>query len=252
MKNRITVLLTALVCAVGVIASTSTAKADTIKAGDNWKVTFTSDKKMDANFNANSVVDSMKDMQPGDTAVFQVAAVNSFNQDTDWYMTNDILQSMEDKSKTAAGGAYSYYLVYTDPSGANTVLYDSQAVGGESYIKKNEGLHEATDNLKDFFYLDTLKSGEKGLVSLRVTLDGETQGNDYQDTLAKLQINFAVEIPTEGGGQDRIGRTDNIIRTAVRTGDDTNLTVLYIAAIVLGLLCATTGILGVVAKRKEA
>lgn len=28
---------------------------------------------------------------------------------------------------------------------------------------------------------------------MTVALDGETQGNGYQDTLAKLQMNFAVE-----------------------------------------------------------
>ena len=248
MKNRITILLTALVCAVGVIATTNSVSAETVTGSKNWQVTFTADKKMDANFNANSVVDAMSTLQPGDTAVFQVAAVNNYKEKTDWYMTNQILQSLEDKSKTANGGAYSYYLMYTDAGGTNTVLSDSEAVGGEQGRKV--GLHEATDNLENFFYLDTLDSGQKGLVTLRVTLDGDTQGNSYQDTLAQLQINFAVEIPTETQGSDQRG--DRLIRTAVRTGDETDLTVLYIAATVLGLLCVTTGVLGILAKRKGA
>ena len=44
-----------------------------------------------------------------------------------------------------------------------------------------------------FFYLKTLEPGESGNVKLLVGLDGESQGNVYQDTLAKLMMNFAVE-----------------------------------------------------------
>ena len=32
------------------------------------------------------------------------------------------------------------------------------------------------------------------MITLEVALDGETQGNDYQDTLADLQMEFAVEL----------------------------------------------------------
>ena len=42
--------------------------------------------------------------------------------------------------------------------------------------------------------LDTLAKGDKGRITLEVELDGETQGNDYQNTLADLQMNFAVEL----------------------------------------------------------
>lgn len=38
-----------------------------------------------------------------------------------------------------------------------------------------------------------MEPGENGTVNLTVGLDGESQGNIYQDTLAKLMMNFAVE-----------------------------------------------------------
>ena len=53
--------------------------------------------------------------------------------------------------------------------------------------------------MDEFFYLDRLASGENGKIGLTVALDGETQGNGYQNTLAKLQLAFAVE-PVSGGG----------------------------------------------------
>ena len=48
-------------------------------------------------------------------------------------------------------------------------------------------------SLEEFFYLDRLVPGGDGIVTLKVELDGETQGNTYQNTLASLQMNFAVE-----------------------------------------------------------
>ena len=72
------------------------------------------------------------------------------------------------------------------------VLYDSDAVGGDS-TARGEGLHKVSNSLEDYLYLDTLTPEQKGTVSLKVSLDGETQGNGYQNTFANLQINFAVE-----------------------------------------------------------
>ena len=42
----------------------------------------------------------------------------------------------------------------------------------------------------DYFYWDRLDAGEAGKVHLTVALDGETQGNAYQDTLAKASDKF--------------------------------------------------------------
>ena len=181
-------------------------------------------------------------------------------------MRNEVIESLEDASKTAAGGAYSYRLAYVNPDGVEQVLYDSESVGGVDYTTGKQGLHEATDALDEFFYLDTLPSGKTGYVTLKVLLDGETQTNNYQDTLAKLQLNFAVELPTDGQGEERQGRevikyvdrnrnlTDNdVVRrqtTTVKTGDETKLGLLYTMATILGLLCVFTGVMGVRARRK--
>ena len=52
-------------------------------------------------------------------------------------------------------------------------------------------MHILQKNLN--FNIKTLEPGESGSVKLLVGLDGESQGNVYQDTLAKLMMNFAVE-----------------------------------------------------------
>jgi hypothetical protein len=150
-------------------------------------------------------------------------------------MSNEVLRSLEESASAGKilGGAYSYKLTWVGPSGSQ-VIYDSTSddaqhvnfVGGDFGFDDRIGLHEATNNLEDYFFLDTLNSGESGVVTLTVSLEGETQGNIYQNTAARIQMNFAVELKDgkEGGG------------TAVRTGDDNNLTPYYIGMVVAGLL----------------
>lgn len=268
MKKRIgMLLLTVFIC----MAASITVMADELSGGTNWLVDFSANKEMVSNFSTANFDDVLDDMQPGDSAYFQVEIKNSYETATDWYMTNKVLKSLEDASKTASGGAYSYILTYTNPKGSTITLYNSEEVGGESYLKDLEGLHEATSALTDFFYLDTLASNDTGKVSLYVKLDGETQGNDYQDTLAQLQMNFAVEIQPSSEGHERkeryeeryiekriiiteedqyviddenVATTNNIPVLTVKTGDDTNVLPLIIIAGVLGVLLVTVGVAG--------
>lgn len=183
----------ALAAALAVTGVTACAAEEYAGAG-GWKVTFDGER-MASNFTTGAMSDTVYGMQPGDVVTLGVALENTADYTTDWYMTNEVLSSLEDSQGVAEGGVYSYTLAYTSGSGAVTTLYDSEAVGGEETtgMEGEEGLHEATDSLEDFFYLDTLASGGSGTVSLTVSLDGETQGNAYQDTLADLQMNFAVE-----------------------------------------------------------
>ena len=149
-------------------------------------------------------------------------------------MTNEVLYSLEDRSANAgtSGGAYTYKLAYTGPDGEEDILFDSDTVGGEGASGAGEGLRQATDALSDYFFLDTLKKGQSGKVVLEIALDGDTQGNDYQDTLADLQMNFAVELNTGGTDTPNPGRRGDI----VKTGDEMTLTPFIIVACVTGTL----------------
>ena len=269
MKKRLKLLLlTVFIC----MSAGITVMADELTGDNNWLVEFNSDKQMVSNFASSNFDDVLDYMQPGDSALFTVEIKNSYESETDWYMTNKVLKSLEDASNTATGGAYSYMLTYTGPKGNKITLYNSDEVGGESYLKDLEGLHEATSALTDFFYLDTLSKGEVGMVSLYVKLDGETQGNDYQDTLAQIQMNFAVEIVPKGGDYERVERreeryiekriiiteedeyvindedvatTDSIPVLTVKTGDDTIIIPLIVIAGILGVLLLAVGIAGI-------
>lgn len=193
------ILPPALIAAILILVMSISALAENHAGQNGWLVTFTADKKMSSNFQSKKWDDDLKGLQPGDYTDLSVKIKNDNDNTTDWYMTNKVIDSLEDTRKNDPGlngGAYTYTLKYKgDKAGSeDVVLYSSDTVGGQNVSKAGQGLHEATNALDDWFYIDTLDKGEGGTVTLRVGLDGETQGNDYQDTLADLEMNFAVEL----------------------------------------------------------
>ena len=121
-------LLTALL-----MASPLGVRAETYYGSDDWGVTFTADDKLESNFDKNSFSDVISGMQPGDNVIITLKLSNSNGKTTHWYMTNEVLNSLEDSVSSASGGAYTYILTYqgADPEAAPTVLFSSDTVGGE-------------------------------------------------------------------------------------------------------------------------
>ena len=257
--KRFGICLTALL----LLGSKMPVQAEEYTGGD-WKVAFTGEG-MESNFSSADISDAVYALQPGDSVTIRLELENKSSQATDWYMTNQVLSSLEDSSDTARGGAYAYELSYTDAEGGSNTLYSSESVGGEKETPSGLGLHEATDGLDEYFRLDTLNPGEEGAVMLTVSLDGETQGNAYQNTLADLRMNFAVESlnltgeggsgggsGTEDGGQGAPGNGNLSYSTGnVRTGDRSNLILWSGIAFVSGILLLFLAILGFKKNKKE-
>lgn len=242
-KNRI-IKNTILGLVIASVLSTAVPAMAMSYTGDpDWKVTFTQDEKMVSNFTTGQIYDVMDQMQPGDNAKIEVTVKNENSASTDWYMKNEVIESLEESVKVASGGAYSYRLSYNGED-----LYNSDEVGGEGTSKAGVGLHQATNSLKDYFYMDTLKTGETGKVTLEVALEGETQGNDYQDTLAKVNMTFAVELTPTGGKTNH--KTINRSKV-VKTGD-TNMAPYAIAGGIAGAALLVLAIASARRRRKEA
>lgn len=253
MKKKWLASVLALLLAVTPI----TAYAEDFSGGDGWKVSFDG-KKMTSTFKNTDIDDKIYEMEPGDTVDFHIQLKNEYKQTTDWYMTNKVLKSLEDAQTVAEGGAYSYILTYIKQDGTKETLYSSEEVGGETKNASGEGLHQATNSLKDYFYLDRLKSGQSGEITLKVKLEGETQGNTYQDTLAKLQMNFAVELvddSTTPGTPDNPTKTPSKkspSRTTVKTGDNSRVLLYSVIALIAGLVCAGVVVYNVRQNREDA
>ena len=228
---------------------------------DGWKAEFTG-KAIESNFTSSAFAEEISGLEPGDTIRIQIAVKNSSKKGTDWYMSNEVLESLEDASP-AAGGAYQYELSYQG-SGETKVLYSSTSVGGENVSGAGEGLHEASDSLEQFFYLDHLSGGKEGTITLVVGLNGETQVASYQNTLARLRLNFAVEETAGngggGGGSSSGGGNEGGSPTpgsavyspgAVQTGDPGGMAFWSALALLSGLLLLVCAVVSMRRERRE-
>lgn len=231
------ICLFCLICSISVAAS---ANSSTMSVGNVW---FNADGKTMSNDFQKKLTDAtvetelikrMKAMQPGDDVTFAINLRNDYSKSTNWYMTSKIVDSLEEGS--AANGAYTYYLRYVNNTNSanNRDIFRSETVGGlnsEGLMEVNAALKEdyMASNGEKYFYLDNLSRGQGGQVLLTVALDGETQGNDYQNRLADLKMNFAVQVVEPSG-------TTSTNRNAPKTGDENNLLPYYIVMILSGLL----------------
>ena len=99
----------------------------------------------------------------------------------------------------------------------------------------------------DYFYLERLKQGETGRVTLWLRVDGETQGNGYQKTLAQLQMNFAVEVVPEAVVRTEVNHRVNRVSggtqvvTTVQTGDTAPLMIWSAVALGCGVILFVVG-----------
>ena len=237
MKKRLTTALCLCLCAAGCFGLP--VRAETLSGGSDWKVDFTSDNKMESNFKTDQVYERVSDLQPGDDVIFTISLKNSNSRQADWYVSNEAISSMEE---AGAGGAYSYELRYNDK-----VLFSSDTVGGSEQNARSaedKGLSSATDTLKDYVYLDTLKQGQKGTLILRVGMEGESQGNVYQGSTADLEMKFAVEVRAGGGNSGGSGGSGgsgasvsgNTRTQIVQTGDEAGFGFWFLMAGASGLL----------------
>ena len=242
-------------------AGTLTVYAKDYTKDEGWAATFTGEG-IESNFTSSQIAAEISELQPGDSVTFSVGVANSDSRSADFYLNSQVLSSLEDSRSTASGGAYGYSLVYTGPSGNELILYNSDTIGGDS-TSRGEGLNKVQNESGEYIYLDGLGAGQKGKVSVRVALDGETQGNGYQNTFANMQLNFAVERRPEGdgggngggsggGGNVRpgqsgtgtgLGKNGAVLFTqgSVYTGDAGQILTWSLAALVSGLLLLAYG-----------
>lgn len=237
MKRR---LLGVCLAGILVLASSVTAFAEDRQGASGWQVSFDG-KKMSSNFTTANMGDEINAMQPGDSVELTITLRNNFDGQADWYMKNEVLSTLEDAGD-AAGGAYDYLLTYTDAAGETTTLYSSEKFGGDGRYN-GVGLHGATTTLDNYFYMDRMGNGDTGTVKLKVALDGETLVNNYQNTYARLQMDFATEIVqpgtgTPGGsgsGDDGSDGSGSGNREVIKTGDQSQIMLYMLMMLGAGL-----------------
>lgn len=246
MKKKVLCLVMAMMMVVG---TGTTALAEDYQGADGWVAEFDG-KEIKSTFASEDLADEAKGIQPGDSITLKVGIKNSNNKKTDWYMTNEAIEALEDAKSVANGGAYEYRLAYIDSEGTETELYNSETVGGDSISRsaQSTGLHQATDSLEDYFYLDRLENGQTGMVTLRVKVDGETHVNNYQNTLAKLKMTFAVEEVVETTIYKTPGK-NTVITNVVKTGDTAKVLMFCLMAFISGIVLLIMAVMSMKKRR---
>ncbi len=179
------------------------SKADTYPQKEtDWRIVYDGGNSLKTNYTSSDVSNAIKGMQPGDTAHLRFIIENRTNKEASWWMENYVIKSLEDDS-AAHNGAYTYELIYKPSMGDDVIIFSSKEVGGSANADTDrEGLHQATEALNEnnldenYFFLEELPAHASGELVLTLKLDGESQANDYQNTLARLRLRFAVEVIT--------------------------------------------------------
>lgn len=93
MKSRSKVLC--LAAAALLLVPSFPVRAEDRQGASGWQVTFNG-KSMDSNFTSGKMSDEVNAMQPGDSVELTVTIKNVFDGQADWYMKNEVLESLED------------------------------------------------------------------------------------------------------------------------------------------------------------
>lgn len=195
MKKRIGSLFLALaITGVGIMLNTSLVNAATQTTG--WTVTYDGGKFVsDYDISKSTITSAM----PGDTISYEVNYKNASGTTSDFYVSTDVINSLEEKSigggqSNAAGGAYTYKLSYK-VGNQETVIHDSETVGGDNNTVV--GLKQAVGNIESgkvpYFNVGRLNNGQTGTIIITVKLDGNSQDNNYMEKLATLDLKFGAE-----------------------------------------------------------
>ena len=219
-----------------------------------WYVTYTTLGTWNSNITSGRIAHTLSLMEPGDEVIYKITVKNENAKTTYWYLQNKVIESLEDGA-AAAGGAYTYRLSYTDnKTKKETVYVDSSSIGGEADSPAGVGLHQATYGIEEeWLYMDALASGESGVVTLQIKLDGETFGSEYmgvggESAEPTLSLQFAVEleasaVPGGGGGGGYWGVG------SAKTGDDTPIA-LYLTLAAAGVAILLALIFGLKRRRR--
>lgn len=226
--RKITTLLLALMT---VLMMSQAAFAETYNGG-----TFSFDGSDINNGKADSTIDeAIANLEPGDSVTFNFTYRNDCDEETEWYLENKVVTTLEEMG--AKNGGYSYKLVNYGAAEGTVTIFDSDAVAGDDEQnpdKTDTGLKSATNATQDWLYIDKLKAGQSGRTELTVALDGESQANIYQAKQGQLRIAYAVE-------KTATGETiyEHVPGKGVDTGDTSNLMtplMMFIGAAVLLVL----------------
>lgn len=186
---------------------------NSVHAADESVITFDGDAEKFIFADNEGEVFNLEGMYPGETRTETLTLVNDDYREMNFYMNSKILDEFGNEASTGAI-AYDFNFKINGED-----LFDG-LVGGENNV--GEGMME--DNI----LIATLAKGERAVLEMSVTADGDTMDNTYQGATGLVQYTFSVEYDDEVAAPQRVVNTvvqtvTNRIEKVVQTGDPTTL-----------------------------
>jgi len=226
------------------------------QAAKNPSVTFTGADQLI--LSDTSLGNVFEGMAAGDERTLAIEVKNENKNTTDFYMSAEAIQSLEEANK-ANGGAYSITLMVND-----SVIYSNNSIGGapSEGTATSKGLYDVKE-LKDKLFVATLKTNENAIVKFTMGLDGEAitnnESNSYSNAVGQFNFEFQAAYDGDKGliviNKEVVTIIPNIVPLAnnpVATGDTTNIWPIVLALLVGVLLVVTTVIILMKKKRISA
>ena len=249
MKKVIAICLTAALT----LGISATAFAE--EEAYSWTETYSGGKTIDGTFDQSALADQLSNTQPGDTFTLTATIQNTSSIPTNWYMENEVLETLVDAGNQTGNAAYVYDLSYN----GETIYTNSTVAGDSASVDGTQGLLLATEDLKDsLMYLDTLETGGTGTVTLSVEFDGEAVDNDFMTTAAELMLAFQVE--DASATKTTVYKPGEVITKdrkvtakskTVKTGDSKRLLIFCMIALLAGLLLLVMAVKSMRKNRRE-
>lgn len=173
-----------------------------VVAAQDTLVTFEGDSQKFITQEGSS--EGFEDMQPGETRSVSVRLKNDNNSTMDFFMSTEILDNIAEKGNKDA--VYDFSISRDNDTFFTTVIGASGNTIGEEYLTDD-------NNIK----LATLAKGEESLVTVSLSLDGDSTENTYMNQEGQIKLRFSAGTPVEN-----LGETQTIIQRVVnyvKTGD---------------------------------
>jgi len=151
-------------------------------------------------------------MEPGESRDLSLTLTNADSNDTNFYMSAEILKNIAEQGDKNA--------IYDFSIAKNGTVFFDTVIGGSSSDKQNISIGSEYLQEDNTILLDTLSKGQKDTITISLKLDGDSAENAYMNQSGKIQLVFSAGSPvTPSPG--------NIVNTIVRyvTGQGTVTTV---------------------------
>jgi len=162
----------------------------TVCAEETPKATFDATTELKYNYDdTTNFGNAFINMMPGETRSQDIILENISNATVDFYMKTEILKTFEEVKQTS-GAAYQVMLSVTDPNGTNIIYGGAEEDGSGRIGADDQGLGNLNDSMGDWYKVAELEPRTQAVITLTVSLDGESHTNAYQSAEGTFQFEF--------------------------------------------------------------